>query len=345
MEKATIFDRFVLLALFYLATIFGAEVKAQEDRLKPLIEGAKKEKTLQIYSIIVVSEHMQIISRFKEKYPFIDVQLWRSTSENILNRVLTEARANKHLVDIIGTGGRETHDLVSKGLLQKYNSPERKSYEPGFKDAEGYWTAFYVNPLVTAYNTRMVTDKEAPKTYDDFLDPKWKGKLVMEEDELEWFFTMLRHWGEDKGLNYMRRLGRQGFSVLKGHTAMMNLVAMGEYPGAVLLYAPQTEDTKSLGAPIEWNPLNPTVAIVNGMGIAAKAPHPNAARLYLDHMLSAEIQQDYLSGKFFKVSARKGVTSVIEQKLRRVKVIPSDVGQAGGIDKYSKIYKEIFLSR
>jgi iron(III) transport system substrate-binding protein len=124
---------------------------------------------------------------------------------------------------------------------------------------------------------------------------------------------------------------------------MTQLVAAGEYPAAVLVYAPQTQMTRSAGAPIDWYPLNPTVAGTNLMGLAAKAPHPNAAMLYIDHMLSEEIQKDYLSAKFFKVSARQGIASAVAQKLSKVKVIPADMTQSENFEKQRKRFREIFM--
>jgi len=317
---------------------------SQEIKRDTIIEAAKKEGKLQIYALLVVADHMQIIQRFKEKYPFIDVALYRITSERLYTRIETEARANTHLADVIGISGFQMYQLVKRGLMAKYESPERRYFEPGFKDKDGYWTAYYVNPIVTAYNTRQVSAHDAAKDYADLLDPKWKGKLVMEDEEIEWFSTMMSFWGDEKGTAYMRRLAAQNFNFRHGHTLMSQLVAAGEYPGAVFVYGPQTQFIRSTGAPIDWNALNPTVAGVNLMGVAAHAPHPNAAQLYVDHMLSEEIQRDFLAAKFFKVSARKGVANAIQQKLANVKVIPVDISQSEHLDKHSKTYRELFLA-
>ena len=334
---------FSLMIGFTCETLTTAAI-CQEIKREAIIEAAKKERKLQIYALLVVADHMQIIQRFKEKYPFIDVALYRITSERLYTRIETEARANTHLADVIGISGFQMYQLVKRGLMAKYESPERRYFEPGFKDKDGYWTAYYVNPIVTAYNTRQVSAHDAAKDYADLLDPKWKGKLVMEDEEIEWFSTMMSFWGDEKGTAYMRRLAAQNFNFRHGHTLMSQLVAAGEYPGAVFVYGPQTQFIRSTGAPIDWNALNPTVAGVNLMGVAAHAPHPNAAQLYVDHMLSEEIQRDFLAAKFFKVSARKGVANAIQQKLANVKVIPVDISQSEHLDKRSKTYRELFLA-
>ena len=340
---ARILSVLFLIVVFH-SVIFPGTAASQGKGREAIVEAARKEGKVQIYALLVISDHMQIIQRFKEKYPFIDVQLYRATSERLYNRIETEARANTYLVDVIGVSGFQMYQLVKRGLMGKYDSPERRYYDAGFKDKGNDWTAYYVNPLVTAYNTRQVSAQEAPKDYSDLLAPKWKGKLVMEDDEIEWFSTMMSFWGEEKGIAYMHRLAAQNFYFRKGHTLMTQLVAAGEYPGAVLLYAPQTESARSVGAPIDWNPLNPTVTSMNVMGISARAPHPNAAMLYVDHMLSEEIQRDYVSGKFFKVSARQGISSAIQQKLNKVKLIPTDISQSEHLERHTKRFLEIFLS-
>lgn len=333
------------LAIFFVTIVIHVPgvTLAQELKREAIIEGAKKEGKVQIYGLLAVPEHMQIIQRFKEKYPFIEPSLYRATSERLYTRIETEARANSPLVDVIGVSGFQYYQLLKRGLIGRYESPERKFFDPAFRDKDGRWTAYYINPLVTAFNTRQLTPQEAPKDYGDLIDPKWKGKLVMEDEEIEWFSTMMSFWGEEKGLAYMQRLAAQNYVIRHGHTLMTQLVAAGEYPAAVLVYAPQTQFTRSSGAPIDWYPLNPSVAGTNLMGIAAKAPHPNAAMLYIDHMLSEEIQKDYLSGKFFKVSARQGIASAVAQKLSKVKVIPADMTQSEHFERHRKRFREIFM--
>ena len=193
-----------LAITFLLAVVIpgpgSAVAAAQELKREAIIEGAKKEGKVQIYGLLAVPEHMQIIERFKGKYPFIEPSLYRATSERLYTRIENEARANAHLVDVIGVSGFQYYQLLKRGLIGKYESPERRSFDPAFKDKDGHWTAYYVNPMVTAYNTRQLTPQEAPKDYGDLIDPKWKGKLVMEEEEIEWFSTMMTFWGEEKGI-------------------------------------------------------------------------------------------------------------------------------------------------
>src|SRR5262250_685179 len=287
----------LLLSLcLVIGDMLATNAQPQEIKRETIVEAAKKDGKLQIYALLVVSDHMQM------------------------------------------------NQLLKRGLIGRYESPERRYYESGFKDKDGYWTAYYVNLIVTAYNTRQVSAHDAAKDYADLLDPKWRGKLVMEDEEIEWFSTMMSFWGDEKGTAYMKRLAAQNFNFRHGHTLMTQLVAAGEYPGAVFVYGPQTQSVRAAGAPIDWNALNPTVSSMNLLGVAARAPHPAAAQLYIDHMLSEEIQRDFLAGKFFKVSARNGVANAIQQKLANVKVIPLDISQSEHLDRHAKKYREIFLA-
>ncbi len=333
----------VVLALLFVVAIPVSLLAQSRDEI---IAGAKKEGKLTIYSVLAVPDHMQIIEAFKQKYPFIEVSLWRPSGagEGVATRMLTEAAAGTHLADIIGLDQALMSYLIKRGLMMRYESPERESFDPTFKDKQGYWTAFYLNPKVIPYNTKLVRADEAPKSYADLLDPKWKGKLVMEDTEGGWFGTLFLYWGKEKTLDYMHQLAKQNITLRNGHTLMTMLIAAGEYPAAVITNGPRVELTKIRGAPLDWNPPDPTVVSITTMGVAARAPHPNAAKLYIDHVLSREIQEGYLEKKFVKPSARKGVASEFMEKMRRsgVKMIPLDVGSPEALNDFQKTYLEIF---
>jgi iron(III) transport system substrate-binding protein len=160
-----------------------------------VIDGARKEGNLMIYSLLAVPDHSKIVNRFKEKYPFIEVSLIRpGASERITARIMTEGRAGRHLVDIIGVSHLNMLQLIRGGLVMSYDSPERQQFDPAFKDKKGLWTAFYVNPEVMAYNTQLVPAATAPKNYQDLLDARWKGKLVLEQTAVEWFAVLVQRW-------------------------------------------------------------------------------------------------------------------------------------------------------
>jgi iron(III) transport system substrate-binding protein len=335
----------VVLSLLFVVAVPCA-LLAQSMSRDEIIAGAKKEGKLTIYSVLAVPDHTLVVEAFKQKYPFINVSLWRPSGagEGVVTRMVTEASANTHLVDVVGTDQAMMSHLVQRNLIMRYESPERESFEAAFKDKQGYWTAFYLNPKVIPYNSKVVRAEEAPKSYADLLDPKWKGKLVMEDTEGGWFGSLVLYWGEKKTLEYMRQLAKQNFTMRNGHTLITMLIAAGEYPAAVVSNGPRVELTKIRGAPLDWNPPDPTVVSITTIGAAARAPHPNAAKLYIDHVLSREIQENYIEKKFVKPSGRKGVASSFMEKVKRsgVKMIPLDVGSPEALNEFQKTYLQIF---
>jgi iron(III) transport system substrate-binding protein len=307
-----------------------------------LIEGARKERSLMIYSLLAVPDHSRIVNRFKEKYPFIEVSLIRpGASERITTRVITEVRTGQYLVDVIGVSRLNMLYLIQRALVMSYDSPERQHFDARFKDKKGYWTAFYVNPEVMSYNTRLVPPATAPKNYQDLLDSRWKGNLVLEQTAVEWFAALMQHWGEERGLSYMRRLAGQNLKILNGNTLIAQLIAAGEYPAAVSLNGPRVELTKRRGAPIDWAALDPTVVDIVTLGIAAHAPHPNAAKLYLNFVLSREIQEGLLEDQFVKPSGRTDVKSAFMAKIRSARVQMISVDEALG-ERYEKLFQQVF---
>jgi iron(III) transport system substrate-binding protein len=298
-----------------------------------------------IYSLLAVPDHSRIVDHFKKKYPFIEVALIRpGASERITARVMTEARSGRHLVDVIGVSRLNMFHLMQRNLVMSYDSPERRQFDPAFKDKKGFWTAFYVNPEVTAYNTRMVPAGSAPKSYQDLLDPRWKGKLVLEQTAVEWFAALLQHWGEEKGLAYMRRLAGQELKSINGNTLITQLVAAGEHAAAISLNGPRVELTRRRGGPIDWAALDPTVVDIVTMGIAAHAPHPNAAKLYLDYVLSREVQEGLLEEQFVKPSGRTDVKSAFMAKIRaaRVQFVSVDETIGDQWERYEKLFPKVF---
>jgi iron(III) transport system substrate-binding protein len=154
------------------------------------------------------------------------------------------------------------------------------------------WTATYLSFWVQAYNTNVVKKQDLPRTYQDLLDPKWKGKLGIEARVPEWYATVAMDMGEEKGIRFFRELvAKNGITVRGGHTLLNNLVIAGDVPLALTMYQYITEGAKRKGAPVDWFVLEPAVARMSGVGIARRAPHPNAALLFYEFMLSTEAQQ------------------------------------------------------
>ncbi len=278
----------ICLVVFLLGpSIAGA---ASGDR-QAVLARAKQEGKLVLYTGMDTEEANQYAREFARQYPFIKTDVFRGSGETVQERFLVEHRANVHNADIFQASIVQVYQLKNAGLLEKYISPESTAYPEGFKDPQGYWNAFYLIPYIIGYNTRMISAKDAPGSYEDLLSPKWKGLIGLETEEYQWFYHLLQIMGKEKGFDYMRRLARQDLQMRKGHTLLAQLVAAGEIAIAVVVYSNRVERMKISGAPIEWVRFKgPTIAAINAISIPEKAPHPDTARLFVDFVLSREGQ-------------------------------------------------------
>jgi iron(III) transport system substrate-binding protein len=206
------------------------------------------------------------------------------------------------------------------------------------KDRDGFYTSLYLAVHVPAYNTRQLSKSDLPRSYDDLLDPKWKGKLGLEDAAYVWFVNMIKMKGEKQGVEFMRRLARQDVSLRASTTLLTNLVAAGEIPIAIDLYADDVERVKKAGAPLDWMALDPLIVHTIAGGINKNAPHPNAAKLFMDFLLSEEGQRIYLSEN--RQPTRRGVTAPWMPKNAKIHVNDPDIGDKVG--DYQKLFAEIF---
>jgi iron(III) transport system substrate-binding protein len=282
--------RFLFFVTAWCCTLAGIAYPAAADREK-LIEGAKREGRLVLYTGMETDEANLFANEFTKKFPFVKADIFRSAGERVQQRFLVENRANQHFADIFQTSIVQVYQLKNAGLLARYVSEEAPAYAEGFKDPQGYWHAFYQIPYVIGYNTRMVGPKETPATYEDLLNPKWKGLISLETEEYQWFYHVLQIMGRDKGLEFMKKFAAQNLQMRKGHTLLAQLVAAGESALATVVYSNRVERMKASGAPIDWVRFKgPTISAINSISIPEKAPHPNTARLFVDFTLSKEGQ-------------------------------------------------------
>jgi len=304
-----------------------------------LLEAARREGELVYYASMNVAEANAVIGAFEKRYPFIKVKLNRIASEKLLTRVLTEARAKKIFADVIQTVEFSMHIFSRSGILARYTPQANSMYPKEFKE-EGFWTTVYYNAYVTGYNTRLVTAHALPKSYDDLLDPKWKGALMMEGTKADWFAGMLQIMGQERGLKYMRALAKQQPSPREGHELLAQLIVAGEGLFDINIPAASVERMKERGAPIEWTALGEVPAIMVGIGLSAQAPHANAAKVFLDFVLSREGQK--LMQTPGRLIARGDLANEQAAMLKGLKIIPVDPALAEKLDAYAKQLRSIF---
>ena len=304
-----------------------------------LIEGAKKEGKLVIYTSMTVDQAQKLNDAFKAKYPFIQPSMFRAVGERLLTKIMTEAQAGKYDFDVVQSAETQAYFLKKKNLLAKYVSSEVKNIQRPFFDPDGYWAAVYMMPNVVGYNTRMLKRNEVPKSDEDLLNPKWKGKIGMDHTKPEWFSWKLRRMGEEKGLAYMKKLGAQEFKLYSGLTILTSLLAAGEFPLVLNTYLHNVEDVRRKGAPVDWVAQDPVFTKFQPIGVGSKAAHPNAAKLLVDFMLSEEGQK--IIASFGRVPTRRGV-STTAQGIDKLNYVIDEIGAGDDFNKNYELFRNIF---
>jgi iron(III) transport system substrate-binding protein len=310
------------------------------DRMARIVEAAKKEGSLTLYTTIAEKDLPALIKPFETKYG-IKVNVWRAGTDKVLQRTLAEAAANRNEVDVIHFGSPEMEALAREKVLQPVNSPTYKDLVSGSVPAHRQWAATLLSVWVQAYNTNAIKKADLPKTYQDLLDPKWKGKLGIEAKNQDWFQTVVElTGGADKGLKFFNDLvARNGVSVRTGHTLLNNMVVSGEVPMALTVYNYMPEQAKKKGAPIDWFAIEPAVARSNAVGVARKAPRSAAALLFHEFMLTEAqpllVGIDYVPTNTTVASPLKGVKIVITDPIRSL----------DEAEKWTKLMDEIILKR
>lgn len=303
-----------------------------------LIEAAKKEGQVIVYGTMSLEAANLLHTRLRDKYPFLDVKLNRLGSGKFAPRVLAEYRANKNLADILQTNSLTLHYIKKEGFMSNYLSPEDRFYPKAFKE-QGYWTTTNMNVHVLAYNTKLVPRDKAPKTYDELLNPAWRGKMLIDASD-QWGALMFQIMGKEKAIRYMRGLAKQDVALRRESSAMRaQLISAGESPIDIDSTLGPVEDLKKRGAPIDWIALSPVPVVTSAHGIALNPPHPNAARLYLDFMLSREGQKAVLDTR--RNVARTDLLSE-QEAIKNLDLVPLDPNFGANAEYYARLIKEIF---
>jgi iron(III) transport system substrate-binding protein len=347
--------RRLALVVFLLPLLVGFNLHAQTtesklawlDALRPaerqarLVEAARKEGEVTAYGNLDLAATQTILDGFTKKYPFIKANSVRVSGAGIITRIDAEARAGRIFADFIDSGQLGMLALMDKKLFARYRSPERQYFRDAFKDKEGYWTAYMTNVMVTAYNTRLVKKEEAPVKIDDLLKPRWKGKLAMDSQSYVWFGAMLQYLGEEAGLRFMKRLNEQELRHFRGRRLGSQLIAAGEFDMTVETNLNSVLTLAAQGAPLSFAPIQPLFFSPSLLFMAQGAPHPHAAALFIDYLLSEDGQRVIASTNRMPANGR--VRSKEAQTLEGLDIRMPDILDIGR--RYGAIgnqYREIF---
>jgi iron(III) transport system substrate-binding protein len=311
------------------------------DQLAGIAARARQEGTLTLYTTITEKDVPTVVRPFEAKYG-VRVDLWRAGTDKVLQRTLAEAAAGRHDVDVVHFGSPEMEALAREQVLAPVDSPLHADLQPGSVPGHKRWAATLLSVWVQAYNTKALAREELPATYADLLDPKWKGRLGIEAKDQDWFSSVVDIMGGgEQGLEFFRRLSAtNGVSVRLGHSLLNNLVISGEVPLALTVYNYMPEQAKKKGAPIDWFAIEPAIARSNAVGVAARAPHPNAARLFYEYLLGEEAQQSFVSMDYVPSNTK------VASPLQGVKILQTDPVRAlDEIDRWTALFDETLLKR
>jgi iron(III) transport system substrate-binding protein len=259
-----------------------------------LVDAAKKEGTIVWYTSVETSVAEKVARKFEAKYPSVKVEVNRTGSERVMQRVMQEAQAGVKAVDVIHTSDAGNFvDLKNGSLLMKYTPASVAKYADQFKDKDGYYFTFRSSMSVPAYNPQLIKGEDAPKTWKDLLDPKWKSKMVSAHPGYSGTIVTWQASLTDLYKNeYIEQLAKQDVMLVQSAQDPVTKVTSGERPLAI-----NGTDYSYFGDKLKGNPVEPVYPsdgvplVTSPSAIAAAAPHPNAAKLFHEYVFDLEGQQ------------------------------------------------------
>jgi iron(III) transport system substrate-binding protein len=316
-----------------------AELSGSE-REKELLKQAESEGgQLDLYTSMTSDVADSVTEAFSDKYD-IDVNLYRASSETVLQRILQEAGANFQGNDVVETDALEMYHLDKEKLLAEYQGEGRdKVADDGKFDG---WTADRYNLFTPSWNTKLVKKGAEPTSWEDLADPKWDGKLAMELSDYDWYLTLRDYWIEngktEEEADKLFADMADGAKIVKGHTVMGELLSAGQFSVAASNYSYLVQQVADKGAPVAYQPyVEPVIVRPNGFGLMKTAKHPATAMLFADWLL----------GDGQKVLVEEGLTPTVpppgtKDVLEGLETVDVDVEKLGEneeewSDKYDKL--------
>ena len=297
----------LVLAVFLLdATLSGIAVadeavtrksgESVDHYINRLYDAAKKEGEVVYYHSASQREMDAIRKGWNKLFPEIKLTEVEASSGTILERALVEGRASRVKADVYGGAAGDQAALAAEKLTEVYEPANAEFVDPNYRFPNKPYIATGYLSFHVAYNKNMVKESEMPKDWEGFLDPKWKGKLAIDQEGFEWFCGIVTHMGEEKGMNFMRQLAKQNPKLIRGSTHRTELLSAGSFPVALDLYGHRVKAFMEKNTPVRGlipHPV-PMPAVVDMASVLKGAPHPNAGRLMLEFFLMPEGQEVFL---------------------------------------------------
>jgi iron(III) transport system substrate-binding protein len=308
----------VLVSLLggYPAAGQGGSVQEKLDRLSRLT-GAERQRYLEEEAfkegkvVMYSSDHPELVrawnAEFKKKYPQIDSQFIRMNTRDALQRAVNESRAGRPVTDLL--------------------------HPPA-------WFA----PAVVGFNTNLIQRAEVPTRIEDLADPKFKGKLGRVSAGGRWVAGILKAKGEAAGMDIVRRLAQQEPRIYESSNAVGNALASGQIAIAFDLHVTVAGPLKTQGAPVDYVIAEPLLILPVYQIVMKDAPHPFAAALAYDWMLSKQGQALYKP--LDQIGPRKDTEYPFADVMRGAKTVVSlSVGLLAEPARYNKIFEDLYIRK
>src|SRR5262245_2392294 len=314
-----------------------------------LYEAAKKEGEVVWYTSLIVNQAVRpLVEAFNRKYPGINVKYARADSGPNAIKIMNEAQAGRPQSDVFD-GIDTTPPLLTAGLVEHYVPSESAQYPAELKDPQGRWNALVLYFLTPAVNTEQVPAAARPKTAQDLLDPKWKGKMawstVPASGSGVYVGSVLQTIGEERGMTFLRALAKQDIiNVDATNRAILDQVIYGQYPIALSIFNHHAVLSAQKGAPVEWLKVEPISAPMHSVGLTRNAPHPNAGKLLIEFLTSQEGQKTLSDVEYIPAMpsvAAKTPSVKPEGGGFKANILSPDV-VTRNLDAWYKIKKELF---
>jgi iron(III) transport system substrate-binding protein len=337
----------ILASLVGAGSVIGASAQGADpsaiylyqgaDRAERLAAKAREEGTVMLYTSMATTESGPLAAAFEKKYG-VKVQLWRALSENVLQRALTEARSGRRSMDVVETNAPEVEALAREQVVAQFDTPYLADLPPWAIPPHRRWLSDRANLWVAGYNTDKLKRDELPTTLERFAEPAWKGRLALEATDSDWMYGVVEFMGEERGLDFFRKLAALKPQMRKGHILVAQLVAAGEMPVCLTIYSGNADSIKAKGGPIDWLAVEPLVGRPQAVALARNAPHPHAALLFADFVLSPEGQQ--LMAEMGRNPSSRRQTTLLDRH-RHSMIDP--VKWLDQAPKWEKLWTELFL--
>ena len=332
----------ILACVFSVSNLFAASTPGASDSIDQLHEKAKKEGgKLTLYAALSANSIKVILPAFMKRFPGVIVDHIDATPDQLLTRILTEARGGRVLADAFGGALPYMSQISDQKLLAPISFPEMAPYPPQMKS--DFWVATDTQFYITGWNTNLVKKGHEPKDLEDLTNPKWKGSLMGEPRDFQLLIALAKrkYHSDEKATDLLRRIAANQPEFHRGHSQLIELLVAGQRPVCFTCYAHHFPPRMKKGAPIQPL-LSEGVGEVGGaVSVVKGAPHPNAALLWARWAISEEGQRVYAQAG--ETPAHPNIEPV--EKVRPAAAYMLTIEDQKEFPRYEKHWKEIFQIR